>query len=422
MFGVISLTLKRRRKMTYSIVKRLALTATVSTVAFLSGCMPSGSVKPVQLTAQDSAWLSSKPAALQSAYENLLTGANNSRTLLNMEIASTAIRKGYYDSAKAALDKSLDNIETIYANNPEAKKARSLWYSEDNKDFKGESYERAMAYCYRGLLYLVDGDYDNARASFESGILQDAFAEEEQNSADFAVLMYLSIWASQKAGSTSLANERWRELSSIRPDITRPPVDHDTLVFVGTGKSPRKLRDGIDGEDLVYRRGKKFSSLAAQVDTGQGWNKMKPIEDLYYQAATRGGRPVDRINKGKAKFKSGAFDFGNSIMSIGSEVQVFSAGGGLRGSASDVAGGLVAIGAISSIIASRVKAKADNRYWHGLPDGLHIYTYSSKGLSNTDSVKIQFMGKGGLAVGAPVTSKVHRDRRGNGIVIAHSSL
>ena len=48
-----------------------------------------------------------------------------------------------------------------------------------------------MAYYYRGVLYLRDGDYENARASFKGGMLQDGFAEEEQNRSDFALLSFL---------------------------------------------------------------------------------------------------------------------------------------------------------------------------------------------------------------------------------------
>ena len=54
---------------------------------------------------------------------------------------------------------ALDRIEAVYADNAKAEAARSKFTKENAKDFKGEPYERAMAYYYRGLAYLAEGDY-----------------------------------------------------------------------------------------------------------------------------------------------------------------------------------------------------------------------------------------------------------------------
>jgi hypothetical protein len=97
---------------------------------------------------------------------------------------------GDYDIAKELLDQVLLRIDMVYADNENAMKARSLWYEEGMKDFIGEPYERAMAFYYRGLLYMMDEDYENARACFKNGVIQDAFAEEEQNRCDFAALIF----------------------------------------------------------------------------------------------------------------------------------------------------------------------------------------------------------------------------------------
>ncbi|MFP3441488.1 hypothetical protein R0K18_27540, partial [Pantoea sp. SIMBA_133] len=91
-----------------------------------------------------------------------------------------AYRAGYRQEAKNTLTQARLEIENVYADSDAARKARSIWYEEAEKDFKGEPYERAMVYLYLGLIYLEEGDYGNARASFLAGLLQDAFAEEEQ--------------------------------------------------------------------------------------------------------------------------------------------------------------------------------------------------------------------------------------------------
>jgi len=95
--------------------------------------------------------------------------------------------------AADTLDRALAIVESTHGAGPEAAKARSLWYEEGCKIFKGEPYERCMMYYYRGLLYLWKKDYGNAHACFANGILQDAFAEEEQDQCDFGLLYFLSV-------------------------------------------------------------------------------------------------------------------------------------------------------------------------------------------------------------------------------------
>ena len=105
----------------------------------------------------------------------------------------------------------MDRIEAIYADNAKAEAARSKFTKENAKDFKGEPYERAMAYYYRGLAYLAEGDYENARASFKGGMLQDTLAANEKYNADFASLAFLEGWSSQCMGRKDAAASAFAE-------------------------------------------------------------------------------------------------------------------------------------------------------------------------------------------------------------------
>ena len=100
-----------------------------------------------------------------------------------------------------------------------------------------------MVYLYLGLIYLEEGDYGNARASFLAGLLQDAFAEEEQNSTDFALLLYLAGWSAMQMGSDQLAREHFEELKLYRPDAPIPQADDNALLIVETGTSPQEARE-----------------------------------------------------------------------------------------------------------------------------------------------------------------------------------
>ena len=111
-----------------------------------------------------------------------------------------------------------------------------------------------MVFFYRGLLFLRAADYENARAAFRRGQLQDAFAEELQHQSDFALLLFLEAWASHLNGDADLRDEALERVARLRPDFPGIAPDADTLVLVETGTAPRKLGDGAaHGADALGR-------------------------------------------------------------------------------------------------------------------------------------------------------------------------
>lgn len=315
------------------------------------------------------------PAGLAPLFDRLEKEGRRNAVLNHMEIGVRSLEMNRQDLAVAALDNALGQIESIYANNAEAAKARSLWYEEGRKDFKGEPYERVMAYYYRGLLYLAGKDYGNARASFEGGMLQDALAEEEQHRFDFALMAFLSGWVSQLEKNKPMQDRAFAELKKLRPDFVLPEPGHDTLVIVETGTSPRKLADGVGHYELVYRRGKFFREQRVQLDIAGKTVAAYPMEDIYWQAATRGGRAVDRIIKGKVAFRSSNEGMGTVLTESAQVLQIMAPlDSGLGGAA----GALGVLGAAQLFVASKVQPKADTRYWTALPDAVHVYTLKSR--------------------------------------------
>lgn len=315
------------------------------------------------------------PPELAPLYARLEQEGVRNAVLNQMEIGVRSMELGRRDLAAAALDSALTQIETVYGNNENAAKSRSLWYDEGRKDFKGEPYERVMAYFYRGLLYLQDKDYGNARASFEGGMLQDAFAEEEQHRFDFALMAFMSGWASQREKNTVMQERAYGELQKLRQDFKLPDPAHDTLVIVETGNAPRKLADGVGHYELVYRRGKFFREQRVQLAIGSQTAMAYPMEDIFWQATSRGGRAVDRIIKGKVAFRQTNEGIGTVLTETSNVLQVFSSGSGALGGA---VGALGIIGATQLFVASKVQPQADTRYWTGLPDAVHIYTLKAR--------------------------------------------
>ncbi len=105
---------------------------------------------------------------LQPVVQQLLQEGDRNFVLNHLRLGVQAMEIGQYDVAAQSFDQALGIITSVYADSESAARARSLWIEEGSKDFRGEPYERAMAFYYRGLLDLMDGEYDTARSSFRS--------------------------------------------------------------------------------------------------------------------------------------------------------------------------------------------------------------------------------------------------------------
>lgn len=308
----------------------------------------------------------------------LQSEGERNRVLNQMELGARYFWAGDLDASSQALDDAMLQIERVYGKDAAAQKARSLWYEEGAKTFKGEPYERAMVFYYRGLIYLRKGDYENARAAFRQGLMQDAFAEEEQNQADFAVLLFLDAWASHANGDRDLRDETLAYLKRLRPAFPGIGDKDDTLVLVETGTAPRKLRDGPAHAYLVFRRGKGFTENRVIADIGGQPLPLAPMEDIYWQATTRGGRMVDRINAGKAEFKQTTGQLSSMGLNVATWASEQASFGNLSSDVGDAANVIGAVAAVPALLSFSVKAYADDRQWSSLPDTVHVGTYSSK--------------------------------------------
>lgn len=342
----------------------------------------------------------------------LKSEGERNRVLNQLEIGTRSFWAGQPDDAARALDDAIVNIELVYKNDAGATKARSLWHEEGAKNFKGEPYERAMAYYYRGLVYLRNADYENARAAFRQGLMQDAFAEEEQNQADFALLMFLEAWASHLNGDEDLRDETIARLKKLRPEFPGIGAKDDTLLLVETGTAPRKLGDGANHSYFVYRRGKGFKENRAAVVAGGAPVPLFPMEDIYYQATTRGGRVIDKILEGKVEFVRTTGGIGSAFAE--GSVMISQMGGG-----AGFAGAVGAVGALSALISANAKPRADTRQWSSLPDTVHVGTFSSAKLDPAAAKVTYFTGEApGGQEDQPVT--VHVDSRGNRLALLRS--
>ena len=370
---------------------------------------------------QMQAYLANKPKPLHQVYRDVLEEGQRNFVLNQMKAGLGAMELGRDDLAAESFEKTLLSIEAVYAENEAAEKARSVWYEEGKKDFKGEPYERAMAYYYRGLLFLKEGDYENARACFKSGQLQDALAENNKYQMDFALLVYLEGWASHLLGDDQLADAAFKEAQKHRPDLVRPGPDDNVLVIAETGNSPVKVAAGKGKAALTFKRGTGFREKTARVAAGGGREQTPNIsEDIYWQATTRGGREVDKILKDKVVFKETNKEMGEALTQLGAQGMVLSAQH--DSDEGMIASGVVtAIGLVQQGVAASTQTRADDRYWDSLPDSVHLFTYHMEPASADPTVTVRFLDPNERELdGLTQNVNLEWDTRGNGFAWARS--
>lgn len=351
------------------------------------------------------AYLADKPIELKKHFLVSLTQGPRNRVLNDMRLGLASMELGDTALAEHLFDEALGGIETIYADNPDAARARGLFTKELSKDFKGEPYERAMTYYYRGLLYLRAGDYDNARASFKGGFIQDSFAEEDQNRADFGLLQFLQGWASRCRGNTVTAEEDFKDFTAINHALPLPKKDDNTLVLVEAGSAPVKYSQGDNAAStpkyLKFRRASATEtarlSLASPVVKGGGTTMTLPqIEDIYFQASTRGGREFDSILDGKAQFKTATATIGDVALTgaaVAGVVALESNDRDTQRGAAVTAGALLLVGLMAKGVSAATEAEADIRYWDNLPDRVYATTLALP--DRVSSLSVDFLASDG---------------------------
>ena len=216
-----------------------------------------------------------------------------------------------------------------------------------------------MAYFYRGILFWMEGDLGNARACFRSALLMDTDAESREYAADYALIEYLEGLATVKlGGSGSDAYDRAQEVFD-RGSLPPYNAQANTLVFLEFGEGPTKYATGQYREELRFRPGRSVVH-GAWLNVANQKMRILPIDDINFQATTRGGRVMDHVLANKAVFKSTTDTIGNAALMSGVVI------GSHRGS-EEVGLGLIAAGILGKVVAAATTPEADTRTWQNLP-------------------------------------------------------
>jgi hypothetical protein len=316
-------------------------------------------------------------------------GPKRDRVLWQYRTAVAAMRVGQFDEARTLLDDALAMLGGVYGPDRDARRARGYFTPEARKGFLGEPYERVMAYYYRGILYWMDGEVDNARACFRSAQFMDSDAENQEYANDYVLLEYLDGFATVKLGGDA-ADALARARSIVR---LNPPPDYDAaanvLFFVEFGRGPKKYAAGQYDEQLRFLAGSS-KVKAVRIRCGSVAREAVPLDDLTFQATTRGGRVMDHVLANKAVFKQTTDAAGTGAIVAGA---VMASQRDHDSPVDEIGAGLVVAGVLSKIISSATTPAADTRAWDNLPQYL---SFSMLTLPEGDhDLEFEFLGEGG---------------------------
>jgi len=359
-----------------------------------------------------------------AVFEELSVDLTVSTPLYLCELGSCYLAAGASKEAKRALLRAADLIEGFFDQHSERTAAR-LFDAEKKKLFKGDPYERSMLGLFLGLLFLQEGDVDNALACFKNGILCDSDVANEMYKSDFSLLQALeakcyklrnqpdmyqqaaqqarqsfeithprvrrAIAAKQRyldrqakpgdGSSTPVRNgatldfdprnvelELERHITQARSGVTAEYVnplveaDYNTLILIWSGQCPSKRRAGKYGEKTLFVLNQPPDNrYEVAVNDLEPVDAVQGVCDVSFQATTRGGRLMDNVLESQAQFKSFTGELGDSLMDHADDVS------DMRAQAVIFAVGLIAKG-----ISKAANPAADIRQWQTLPDTLQV--------------------------------------------------
>jgi len=352
-----------------------------STLAFLffAGCATKEPKHALQLTGNV---MVDGPNAIEH-------GPPRDKVLWEYRTAAAAMRQDKFDLAKQYLDDALITLRGIFAPDPNAKKARGYFHAEAKKTFIGEPYERSMAYIYRGILYWMDGEPDNARACFRSAELEDSDTEKHEYAGDWVLPDYLDGLATAKLGGDGM--DAFKRAEASAKGVKLPPYNPkaNVLIFFEFSPGPTKYGTGEYGEELRFHV-LPATVLSCEFTVDGTIYPVAPADDVWYQASTRGGRAMDHILGNKAVFKKTTDVVGNVALIGGATTAIASH----DRTAQQVGLGIALAGLVSKAISAATTPEADTRSWDNLPryvsfanlavpPGEHVITVQFRDMSGT---------------------------------------
>ncbi len=286
------------------------------------------------------------------------------KNLWGYQVALLAMKQGRYSEARELWDRHLPPAGALLKGGASAQRARSLFQPEEAKIFFGEPHERTLAWFYRGVLHWMDGEPDNARACFRTAQLLDQ-SDESARQGDWVLLDYLDGFLTARQGGDG--SDKLRRARAHAPGGASPTLpDYDTsanvMVVLQLGFGPLKRAEGRQGETLKWSGGHS-TAKAALVRSGRQTVRAPALDDVSFQAATRGARRMDALLAQKANVKQATDTVGDLGLVPG---LILAQSEGTRAAGQ----GLLVAAVAGKSVGGSVQPRADTRTWNNLPQHL----------------------------------------------------
>ena len=284
--------------------------------------------------------------------------------LYSASLGSAALQQQQYDQAERAF---LSAVDVMTSTDSGGRGTLSLISAESIKIYKGEPFEKAMAYFYLGIIYYNRQDFENARASFRKALLMDKQSEEGFRE-DLRLVFFMLGKTFLKLGdneNAKVAFEKARQRGAASP---YPSIDFYNLekmkranvtILVELGSAPVKFRRG-PGEALDDFRRARFPERGTTLflDDQRLGSTVLGL-DLAYEARHRGSSGKDTVQASKGVARDAAL--------VTAAVAAHSAKGKNKKT-----GTAVALGALGFALLNR--SEADIRQWDLLPGEVHVFS------------------------------------------------
>ncbi len=307
----------------------------------------------------------------------LIKKPNRNYVLNNCRYGSAALAAGHIAHAQHAFLTAYNIINSVNTNSGSRVIGAVVVY-DGVKVWKGQPFERAMAHYYLGLTFLMQHDYQNARAAFQNSLFRLRAYDGDQGAhspaaervdSDF-VLGYFGLgFCDLKTGQPKLAAAAFQHAEQLDPAVTptinklyKPGVN--TLIFVDYGFGPRRRSAGWYGEQTVFT---PPPWLAGPIPYAYAWKNGQPIHgilqsnmvDTLALAQDKRWLTMDTIRETKAVLGTGMMAGGLMVANNGADQ---------RSTGTTLAGlGIAALGA-----ALAASSHADTRYWEMLPRTVYV--------------------------------------------------
>ena len=297
----------------------------------IGGCAP-GAPKPLHRDSSQSILQYHKPVVPPGHKDFALKELH--RGLLFFEL-------GNYLDADTRFANACKVIEQIAGD--EAREKAAITGAESSKTNRGEPYERAAAYFYRGVCRYKRGDYSGALAAFRHSLACDAETrtKEQKHLEDFTISHFMAAMCYWQLGERENAEAALRIARTHAPGnpyLAAGQLHKNFVGIIAVGQGPYLRPSKLD---VAIKRVDCQPSQEAKVELyvdGQKCGEAAEAMDLFVQAKSQSWGEMDTVRVVKT-----------------------------------VARRVVAQVPVAGIAANLIQPQADIRCWRGLPRKYYIF-------------------------------------------------